>query len=78
MCSAASDLPSPAVSASCDRHDTAVDLVMAAINALMGVSTRCSFMMAALSGHAHLISHLSARHPTPSDSCCEEAMDSAA
>ncbi|TYZ63346.1 hypothetical protein PybrP1_012885 [[Pythium] brassicae (nom. inval.)] len=75
---AASDLLSPAVRAACERHDAAVDLVMATINAFLDVSPRCSLMMAALSGHAHLVRRLSARHPTPFDSCCEEAMDSAA
>lgn len=72
------DLLSPAVRAVCERHDAAVDLVVANINAFLDVSPRCSLMLAALSGHAYLVRRLSARHPAPFDACCEESMDSAA
>ena len=69
---------SPAVHAVCERHDAAIDLVMANVYAFMDVSPRCSLTIAALSGHLRLVQRLSLRHPRPFDACFEEAMDLAA
>ncbi|RLN44135.1 hypothetical protein BBJ28_00010609 [Nothophytophthora sp. Chile5] len=69
---------SPSVRAVCERFDAANDLVLHHVNGFLDLSPHWSLMLAALSGHLHLVQRLSRRNPGAFQRCCREAMDSAA